>query len=147
MSITLGQSPFLANSEVFIFDHGQLFVFDEIESLLHFPIRRIFVITGVVENGVRGNHAHRKCWQALLATSGSVVVSWENAFAKGRLCLDSPNKILIVPPLNWIELREFSSLSSSVTVVASDVYEEIDYIRDKGDFRNINETLLNSTDS
>jgi len=46
---------------------------------------------------------------------------------------DRPNVALYVPPMLWLELEDFSQNAVCV-VLASDLYSEADYIRDREEF-------------
>ncbi len=126
--------PKIINSQEFYFNQGGLYVFDSIDRVLGFSVNRIFIISGVPTGEIRGNHAHKICSQVLIATSGSMKVSWKNATKTGMFELNSPSKMLIVPPMNWLKLFDFSGVTASLTVLASHNYDEGDYIRNESEF-------------
>lgn len=78
-----------------------------------FPMRRLFWIRDVPKGAKRGCHAHLECWQAMTMLAGSARIDtcyWENGEAwwhNDRL--DSANLLLLVPPMTWIEVCNFSN--------------------------------------
>lgn len=69
---------------------------------LGFPIRRVFFISGMEEEGRRGYHGHRETTtQCLVCVQGTVEVETE----EGSVRLDSDTVGLVVPPDNYIVLK------------------------------------------
>lgn len=103
----------------------------EREVPFHFP--RLFFMHGLKAGMRRGDHAHRAQHQFLVAMHGAFDVAWVNAKGAGRFSLSDPRQGLHVPPLTWITV-EARSDDAVCLVLASDVYDEADYIRNRADF-------------
>lgn len=98
-----------------------------------FPIERIYYLYDVPGGAERGGHAHRQLEQLIIAMSGSFDVILDDGRAKKRIHLNRPYFGLLVTPMIWRELDNFSS-GSVCMVLASRPYEESDYYRDYGEY-------------
>lgn len=98
-----------------------------------FDIKRIYYLTGVPENTIRGYHAHKELQQVLICMNGRVSISVSTPYEKEVITLDQPTRGLYIGPMVWREMYEFSP-GSVLTVLASDYYNEDDYIRDYSDY-------------
>ncbi len=98
-----------------------------------FEVKRFYYIYGVGPNEVRGHHSHKKLHQVLICLNGSVDVRLENFFGEETYTLNDPSVGLYVGPDNWREMSNFSE-GSTLLVLASEKYDESDYIRDYDDF-------------
>ncbi|AIT09023.1 dTDP-6-deoxy-3,4-keto-hexulose isomerase [Candidatus Francisella endociliophora] len=98
-----------------------------------FEIKRVYYIYGTKENIRRGFHAHKQLQQVLICVSGSCKVLMDDGINKENIIMDSPNKGLTIPTMYWHEMYDFSS-DCVLMVLASDYYDEADYIRDYDDF-------------
>ncbi|MCK0110284.1 FdtA/QdtA family cupin domain-containing protein [Flavobacteriaceae bacterium S0825] len=98
--------------------------------VIPFDIKRVYYLYDVPSGSYRGGHAHKQLQQLLIAISGSfdVVLKDKNG-DKQTITLNKPNKGLLIPNMVWRELEEFSS-GAICLVVASEVYDKDDYIRD-----------------
>lgn len=94
-----------------------------------FEIKRIYYITRVPENTIRGFHAHKKLEQVLLCLNGTVKINVSDPFSKEIFILDNPARGLYIGAGLWREMYDFSS-AAVLLVLASEVYTEEDYIRD-----------------
>lgn len=103
---------------------------------LPFEIKRVFYIYDTKVGVRRGYHAHHKTRQALISVSGSCKVYLDNTFRKEDVVLDSPNKILILEPNDWHEMYDFSE-DCVLLVLASELYDSKDYIRDYNEFLSV----------
>lgn len=108
----------------------------EIGKQLPFAPRRYFVVYGVPENAVRGQHAHRVQHQYLTCVRGSCRVRVENGRSQAEIVLDSPRFGLHVPPRIWASQFDYSA-DAVLLVLSSDVYDESEYIRDYDEFLSI----------
>lgn len=98
-----------------------------------FAIKRVYYIYGTKSNRKRGSHAHKKLHQILICINGSVKIYLESADGKKEVVLNDPSKGLYVGPGNWREMSEFSD-GAVLLVLASEKYDESDYIRDYDEF-------------
>lgn len=99
-----------------------------------FKIQRVYFITNVSPETIRGQHGHKKLEQIFVAINGSFEISVLNKFENSSFLLDNPLKGLYVPPMSWREVYNFSSLHTTCLVLASEVYDSEDYIFVKSDF-------------
>ena len=81
----------------------------------------------------RGAHAHKALQQLLVATSGSVHVTLDDGHEKKTFILDKPWKGLQIVPGLWRDMTDFSG-GAVLMVLASEHYQEEDYIRDYKEF-------------
>ena len=99
-----------------------------------FDIKRVYYLYDVPGGEVRGGHAHRNIEQVIIAASGSFDVVLDDGVKRARYMLNRSYYGLYVPTMVWRELDNFSS-GSVCLVLASEHYEEVDYIRDLHEFR------------
>ncbi|WNH07722.1 sugar 3,4-ketoisomerase [Thalassobellus suaedae] len=99
-----------------------------------FKIKRVYYLYDVPSDAYRGGHAHKDLSQFLIALSGSFEVVLDNGFEKTKVMLNKPNKGLLIKKGVWRELENFSS-GAVCLVLASDVFDEEDYIRSYNDFK------------
>ena len=84
----------------------------------------------------RGGHAHKHLKQLIIAASGSFDVLIDDGSMKRTISLNRPYHGLLIVPGIWRELLNFSS-GAICLVMASEVYQEDDYIRDYAEFKAI----------
>jgi len=82
----------------------------------------------------RGNHAHRELEQVMIALNGGLDVKLDDGEAAVTVRLDDPSEGLYVPPGLWRTLDGFET-GTVCLVLASDPYDEDDYIRDYDEFK------------
>jgi hypothetical protein len=97
--------------------------------LLPFSVKRVYYLYDVPGGAERGGHAHKNLYQLIVAASGSFDVKLEDGFNSKTLNLNHPYTGLLVTPGIWREIINFSS-GSICLVLASELFNEIDYIRD-----------------
>lgn len=107
--------------------------FIEGNSQIPFDIKRVYYLYDVPGGGERGGHAHKELSQLIIAMSGSFDVILDDGENKKRVHLNRSYQGLYVCPMIWRELDNFSS-GSVCLVLASNLYSEDDYFRDKHDF-------------
>jgi len=107
-----------------------------VESGQHVPfeIRRVYYLYDVPSQSTRAGHAHLALHQLLIAISGSFDVRLHDGAREERVTLNRPNRGLHIGPMQWREIDNFSS-GAVCLVLASEHYDEADYIRDFDDFR------------
>lgn len=103
------------------------------KNTIPFDIKRVYYLYDVPSDAYRGGHAHKEQLELLIALSGSFEVTLDDGKSKRSIILNKPNKGLLIPKGIWRELQDFSS-GSVCLVLASDVFDEEDYIRDYNDF-------------
>ena len=101
--------------------------FVEAERHVPFPIRRVYYLYDVPGGSHRGGHAHKQLDQFVIALAGSFDVVLNDGGEQRRLTLNRSHFGLHICPMIWRELDNFSTGSVCV-VLASDYYEEEDYI-------------------
>lgn len=106
-----------------------------IEANRHVPfaIERVYYLYDVPGGAERGGHAHRDLQQLIIAMSGSFDVVLDDGFGKRRFHLNRSNYGLLVCPMVWREIDNFSG-GSVCLVLASARYDEADYYRDYNAF-------------
>jgi len=107
--------------------------FCEIDSHVPFSVRRYFVVSAVAGDASRGAHAHRTLHQFLTCVHGRCHVIADDGESRQEFVLDNPSLGLHVPPLVWSTQYRYSP-GAVLLVLASDVYDEADYIRDYDQF-------------
>ncbi len=95
--------------------------------------KRIYMITDVPRGHTRGGHAHKRQGEYLISVQGSVEVHIEGHRTRAVVPLDRPGRALYLPPGYWRDLLSFSE-NAVLTVLASDSFDESDYIRDRPAF-------------
>lgn len=98
-----------------------------------FDIRRVYYLYDVPGGASRGGHGHKKLCQLMIAISGSFTVLLDDGVQRKTYTLNRPYEGLIICPMIWRELDNFSSGSVCV-VMASEQYDEEDYYRDYASF-------------
>lgn len=107
-----------------------------IEQNRHIPfeIKRVYYLYDVPGGEERGGHAHRRLQQFIIAASGSFDVILNDGSDEMRFHLNRSYYGLYVPTMVWRELDNFSS-GSVCLVLASELYDEADYIREYEEFK------------
>ncbi len=94
-----------------------------------FDTKRVYYLYDVPGGESRGGHAHKKLYQLLVAASGSFSVTLDDGTEKRTIVLNRPYQGLLIVPGIWRTLDDFSS-GSVCLVLASEKYDEADYIRE-----------------
>jgi oxalate decarboxylase/phosphoglucose isomerase-like protein (cupin superfamily) len=110
---------------------GNLSVIEK--DVLPFEIKRVYYLYDVPSGAERGGHSHKEQQELLVALSGSFDVILNDGNVEKKVTLNKPFEGLLIPNRVWRELKNFSS-GSVCLVVASDVFEEADYIREYEEF-------------
>lgn len=100
---------------------------------LPFNSKRVYYLYDVPGGASRGAHAHKTLEQLIVAASGSFKVSLDDGTNKKTFFLNRPYQGLYVKPGMWRNLEDFSS-GAVCMVLASEVYQPEDYIRDYNTF-------------
>lgn len=99
-----------------------------------FEIKRVYYIFGTKNGVARGFHAHKKLQQVAICVTGKCRMVLDNGQERNETWLDSPNKGLVIGDLVWREMHDFSD-DCVLLVLASEHYDESDYIRDYDVFK------------
>lgn len=98
-----------------------------------FDIKRTYWVYDVPGGECRGGHAHKQCLEFIVAVSGSFHVTLDNGKKKTTYLLNHPWQGLLVDTGVWRTLDDFSS-GAVCMVLASEKFEEEDYIREYDDY-------------
>ncbi|APR34094.1 sugar 3,4-ketoisomerase [Paraburkholderia sp. SOS3] len=101
-----------------------------------FDIRRVYYLYDVPGGSDRGAHAHRNLHQFVVAMSGSCDIVLDDGDRQRRFHLNRSYYGLYICPMMWRTLDNFSS-GGVCMVLASEVYDPADYIRDHNEFLSI----------
>lgn len=111
---------------------GQLIALEEYKDI-PFKIKRVYYMYDTGKNVTRGHHAHKRLEQILICIHGSCKIRLDNGIEKCTVLLDKPFEGLYVSNVMWREMYDFSS-DAVLLVLASELYDETDYIRDYNEF-------------
>lgn len=101
---------------------------------IDFDIARAYWIYDVPSDAERDGHAMMSQTELIIALAGSFDVITETAGGRKRFRLDRNYRGLLVPPMTWREIDNFSTCSIAL-VVSSALYDEEDYVRDYRQFK------------
>ena len=110
---------------------GNLSVIEK--NTIPFEIKRVYYLYDIPTASIRGGHAHKKLQQLVIALSGSFDIVIKDGISEKIVSLNKPNFGLLIPTCIWRELQNFSS-GAVCLVLASDVFDEEDYIREYKEF-------------
>lgn len=113
-------------------DRGQLVAIEESKDL-PFDVKRVYYIYDTLPGVRRGFHAHRNLQQILICVSGSCKIHLDNGSETIEVVLDKPNEGLYIANNMWREMYDFTP-GAVLLVLASEYYDEADYIRNYEDF-------------
>lgn len=111
---------------------GNLTVAEQFKNV-PFGIKRVYWVYDVPGGESRGGHAHKECKEFIIAVSGSFHVTLDDGTDKKSYLLNHPYQGLLVDAGVWRTLDDFSS-GAVCLVLASELYDESDYIRDYDEF-------------
>jgi len=98
-----------------------------------FEIKRVYYLFNTLPGVRRGFHAHKKLKQILICVNGSCKIHLDDGKEKKEIVLDSPSKGLYIESDLWREMYDFTD-GAVLLVLASEIYDESDYIRNYDDF-------------
>ncbi|MFP9429327.1 sugar 3,4-ketoisomerase [Enterobacter sp. LM3] len=114
-------------------DRGAL-VSLERDKNIDFEIRRVYYIFDTKKGVIRGYHAHKNLKQLVVPVRGSCRFTLDDGYERVSVLLDNPAQGLLVSSLIWREMSDFSD-DCVLMVLASNEYDESDYIRDYDTFK------------
>ncbi|OMQ08773.1 FdtA/QdtA family cupin domain-containing protein [[Flexibacter] sp. ATCC 35103] len=103
-------------------------------TIIPFASKRVYYLYDVPSGSKRGGHAHKKQQEFLIALSGSFDVVLKDGKSTQTVTLNRPNLGLLIVDGIWRELCNFSS-GAVCLVLASDEFDEEDYIREYKNFK------------
>ena len=98
-----------------------------------FDIKRVYYLFGTKEGVSRGFHAHKALKQVAVCVTGKCKMLLDDGEEKAEVWLDSSTKGIVIESMVWHEMHDFSK-DCVLLVLASEYYDEADYIRDYDDF-------------
>lgn len=101
---------------------------------LPFPVQRVFWISDVPQDQIRGGHAHRVCAEILFPLSGEFDVRVDDGNSSAVFHLSNPDEGLYIGPNVWCSVENFSS-GAVCMVLASHLYQKEGYINDYNEFK------------
>ena len=107
--------------------------FAEGDGHVPFAVKRAYWVYDVPAGESRGGHAHKRLRQLVVALSGSFHVTLDNGRERATVLLNHPWQALLIETNTWRTLDDFSS-GAVCLVLASEHYEEDDYIYDYDEF-------------
>lgn len=113
-------------------ERGSLVAIEELKDI-PFEIRRVYYIFGTKKNVSRGFHAHKNLQQLAVCLSGKCRMILDDGKIREEAWLDSSDKGLLIGSMIWHEMHDFS-YDCVLMVLASEYYDEEDYIRDYQSF-------------
>jgi dTDP-4-dehydrorhamnose 3,5-epimerase-like enzyme len=114
-------------------DHRGALIALEENVNIPFEVKRVYYIFDTVAGVRRGFHAHKKLQQVAVCISGSCKFLLDDGDSKCETSLNDRTKGLCIGKMIWHEMFDFSS-DCVLMVLASDFYDESDYIRDYEEF-------------
>ena len=99
----------------------------------------MFLVYGVESSRVRGEHAHHRCEQFLVAAHGGVSIVLDDGRDRVEVRLADQTVGLYLPPMVWGIQYKFDP-DTVLMVMASHSYDAADYIRDYETFRRLVDT-------
>ena len=113
-------------------ERGSLVALEEGKNV-PFEIKRVYYMFKTKEDVRRGLHAHKKLKQVAIAVRGSCRFVLDDGAERVEVCLDNPAQGLLIESCMWREMYNFSD-DCVLMVLADQLYDEADYIRDYEEF-------------
>lgn len=98
-----------------------------------FEIKRVYYLFNTDKGVTRGFHAHKTLQQVAICVKGSCLFTLDNGCKRETVKLDDPTVGLYIGNNLWREMSEFT-YDCVLMVIASELYDENDYIRDYDQF-------------
>jgi dTDP-4-dehydrorhamnose 3,5-epimerase-like enzyme len=114
-------------------DRGSLVAL-ETHKTVPFDVKRVYYIFSTKPGVSRGFHAHRDLQQVAVCVTGKCRIVLDDGHQRENVWLDSPTKGLLIGNLVWREMHDFST-DCVLLVLASELYNEADYIRTYDKFK------------
>ena len=104
-----------------------------------FDIKRVYYLYDVPGGEERGGHSHKALKQFIVAISGAFDVVIDDGINQRTITLNRPYQGLLIVPGIWRVINNFSS-GAVCLVLASEHYDEADYVRDYQEFKQLTST-------
>lgn len=114
-------------------ERGQLIALENNKNI-PFEIKRVYYLTQTREDVARGFHAHKELMQVAVCISSRCLMKLDDGINQEEVWLDSPVKAILIRKMIWREMHHFSP-DCVLLVLASELYDEQDYIRSYSDFK------------
>lgn len=136
--LSVSRSGWVIPQEIPGGDKGSITV---LEKGLPFSVKRIYAIHDVVDaSTVRGGHAHKKNDQALFMLKGSLTLHLDDGKTKESVRVEAGGPGILLRPLLWHSMSDFTP-DAIALVLASELYDESDYLREYDAFKAYESTL------
>ncbi len=116
-------------------DRGNLVALENSRNI-PFDIKRVYYMTEMLKEHPRGFHAHKSLQQVAICVAGSCRLTLDDGQTRDEILLDRPSFGVVIEKMIWRELSDFSP-GCVLLVLASELYDEADYIRNYDEFRRI----------
>ncbi|MBJ7537810.1 sugar 3,4-ketoisomerase [Marinomonas transparens] len=116
-------------------DRGSLVALESQQSI-PFDIKRVYYIFGTQQGVARGFHAHRQLKQVAVCVTGRCRMVLDDGEFREEVWLDSATKGIFIEDMVWHEMHDFSD-DCVLLVLANQLYDESDYIRDYTNFKEL----------
>ena len=121
-------------------EYGKLIAVED-NKVVPFLIKRIYYIFDVGNEIRRGFHSHIDLRQMLICLHGSVKILTKTPYEEAIVELNDPSKGLYIGPMVWREMFDFST-GAVLLVLASEYYDESDYIRNYQEYASLAKDFL-----
>ena len=111
---------------------GKLVALENLKEI-PFEVKRVYYMFDTLPNEVRGFHAHKNLEQIIIAMDGSCTFILDDGTRKEKVLLNRPDVGLYIGKNMWREMHDFS-YGCKLVVLASDFYDEKEYIRNYDEF-------------
>ncbi len=123
---------YLINFDIKGDERGSLVAIEQ-QKNISFEIKRIYYIFNTEKSFIRGKHAHRELNQVLICISGNCKIKVDSGKEIKIIELKERNQGLFIGQMIWREMFDFSA-DCVLLVLASEYYDEEEYIRDYDEF-------------
>lgn len=113
-------------------ERGSLIALEQ-NNHIPFTIKRVYYIFDTKQQVARGFHAHHRLEQIAVCVKGSCRFIIDDGHQRKSIILNSPSKALYINNNKWREMHDFSE-DCVLLVLASELYDEADYVRDYDEF-------------
>lgn len=113
-------------------ERGKLIALES-QKNIPFEIKRVYYIFDTAPEWVRGFHAHPYLQQLVISLDGACDFVLDDGKQKQTITLNRPDKGLYIGKNVWREMKNFS-YGCKLVVLASDYYDEKEYIKDYQEF-------------